>query len=159
MIAIKIKIWVCLLVFSVSEALSCEKPSYGSKVIPNLIEIEVNQNDHPKFFHISIPYRVKGLVLNTASLQHGCVDDKNAFSFIPLALRRDGKFMKTEVFMNYSEPKDWKVHVTYLTERKEEAPIVLDGPAIESWQVLKHNKNKNVKASEAGPDALDARPF
>ena len=154
------KIWVCLLTFSVSEALSCDKPAWGSRVIPSLIEIEVDKKEHPKFFYISIPYRVESLVLNSASLQYGCVDEKNKFSFIPLALRKDGKFMKTEVFMNFSKPENWKVHVTYLTERKEEDPIVLDGPAIESWQVLKHNKVKNENANEVGTDAQkDARPF
>jgi len=122
------------LIVSVSEVLACESPSFGSKVIPNLIEIEANEKDHPKFFHISIPYEVKGLVLNTASLEYGCIDEESKFSFIPLALRRDGEFMKTEVFMNFKESRDWKVHATYLTERREQDPIVLDGPAIESWE-------------------------
>lgn len=159
MIAIKISIYIFILVFIAGSAFACERPSYGSKVISNLIEVEVNEKDQSNFFHISIPYELKGMVLNTASLEYGCADEKNNFSFIPLALRREGEFMETEVLMNFKENKNWKVHVTYLKERQEQDLIVFDGPAIESWQALKHNKNKNVKASKADSDALNARSF
>ncbi len=59
--------------------------------------------------------------------------------------------METQVFMNSIKAKDWRVHVTYLKERNNKEEIRVDGPAIESWTALKHNKVKNEKASEAGP--------
>ena len=144
-------IFILFFAWSVDVQADCQKSAYGSKSVSGIIEIEVDPTDHPDFFKIVIPRKVQKLVFSSAYLRKGCVGDSGEVYQIPLAMRVSNEVMKTEVFITSDLKISWNVHVVYLSERKENEPPRLDGPAIESWVDLKHNKKRNVVDGSTEP--------
>jgi hypothetical protein len=144
-------IFISLFACSIDARADCKKPAYGSKSVSGIIEIEVDPTDHSDFFKITIPRKVKGLAFESAHLRKGCIGDSGEVYSIPLAMKVNNKVMKTEIFITSDIKNSWRVHAVYLSERKENEPPRLDGPAIESWVNLVHNKKPSVLDGSVEP--------
>jgi hypothetical protein len=139
----------------------CEELGYGAKFKPNIISIIRNDNFGRQkviAYDVEVPKLVDGMEFSSMNLIKGCFDDSNEFALIRMNTYEESGKILSDVTVRPEDPNEWYIKVYYLPPRKE-GIVVDDGPAIESWEGLKHNKFKNESTSKAGSDAFSTRPF
>lgn len=119
------------------------EPGYGSRKVDGLISINaVPRELRPEYFtfEIEIPVNVDGLELvDYVILVKGCTGERGEHISVPLRTYLINDVRKAEIEMRSADSSDWSLFVTYLPPKKE-GMVLSDGPSIESWEKLEHNK-------------------
>jgi hypothetical protein len=139
----------------------CEELGYGAKFKPNIISIIRNDNFSRKkviAYDVAVLKLVDGMEFSSMNLIKGCLDDSNEFALIQMNTYEESGKILSDVTVRPEEPNEWYIKVYYSPPRKV-GIVVDDGPAMESWEELKHNKVKNLRSLRSLGRAENARPF
>ena len=123
----------------------CEKLGYGSRKVDGLISISMVESVfEPEYvvFEIAFPANTDEMKLVWVSLIKGCVEGVDEYINIPLKTYTKNGEAKAEIVMRSDDSSEWYVKVSFLPSRVK-GMILFDGPSIESWEKLKHNKKLN----------------
>ena len=138
-----ISVFFTLALLSCSASAECEKLAAFSKRVNEVIEIELEKRDGYDLFAITFPSEIDGLHFNNAELEKGCNKSGTNTYSIPLLTYDRGRSIDAVLLMPEDQAREWRVHVSYFNSLQQGEEIMLDGPALESWQVLQHNKKRN----------------